>query len=193
MGREAAERRPFVARAAVARSFGGNRSVGVRDTRAKTGRNDDPMASILILEPDDRIRARLVARVRHRGHRVAFAVNATELLCRAIGGEFDGVLADFAALGAAKSDVLRAVRRHRPHTAIVVTSKSLHVSEAVDARRCGADNYAPKSLSSQQIDALFGRRGVARVRRRDSSAPGAPAMHLRIAPDFVPPQRSLSN
>ena len=85
------------------------------------------MASILVIEDEQRIRESLATRLSERGHDVETVVNALDGIERAVSGGFDVVVLD---LGLPDLDGVEALRVIRAGSALPVATRSLIAAEA---------------------------------------------------------------
>ena len=121
---------------------------------------------LLIVENDRRLREGLVAAVRLDGYS-AIALDcgsqALEALKRA---EFDIVLTDLNIAPVSGLDVLRAARRAKRDTIVIVITANPSVSSSIEALRAGAWDYLPKPFSATHLQVLLGRAAHAVLQTR---------------------------
>src|SRR3954471_2614568 len=121
---------------------------------------------LLIVENDRRIRDGLVAATRSEGYAVLAVddgAQAIEALKRA---PYDIVLTDFDLTPVSGLDVLRAARRVRSESIIIVITASPSISSSIEALRAGASDYLPKPFSATHLQVVLGRAAHAVLQTR---------------------------
>ena len=110
------------------------------------------MASILVIEDEQRIRESLATRLSERGHDVETVVNALEGIERAVSGAFDVVVLD---LGLPDLDGVEALRMIRAvsEVPIVVATARDDEQDIIDVLNKGADDYVVKPYSADHLEA----------------------------------------
>ena len=110
------------------------------------------MASILVVEDDDRIRASLAERLAERGHHVETAHRALDGVELALSGNFDVVVLD---LGLPDVDGAKALQMIRAvsEVPIVVATARDNESDIIGALDAGADDYVVKPFSADHLEA----------------------------------------
>ena len=110
------------------------------------------MASILVIEDEQRIRESLATRLSERGHDVETVVNALEGIERAVSGGFDVVVLD---LGLPDLDGVEALRMIRAvsEVPIVVATARDDEQDIIDVLNKGADDYVVKPYSADHLEA----------------------------------------
>lgn len=127
------------------------------------------MATVLVLEDDERIRSALVRELRGRGHTVAPYARGLEALAAATGAEFDVVVLD---LGLPDVDGEQWLRMFRAVSSapVIVASARDDDPGIVATLDAGADDYLVKPYSIAQLEARL--RAV--LRRVDGEEPQRP-------------------
>jgi two-component system response regulator RegA len=119
---------------------------------------DAPSApSLLIVEDDDVLRARLARAFRARGFEVGEAGDAESGVRLAREDPPELALVDLRLPGASGLDAVRALRELDPGTAIVVLTGYGSIATALEAMRLGATHYLTKPADVEEILAAFGR------------------------------------
>jgi DNA-binding response OmpR family regulator len=110
------------------------------------------MASILVIEDEQRIRESLATRLSERGHDVETVVNALEGIEQAVSGAFDVVVLD---LGLPDLDGVEALRMIRAvsEVPIVVATARDDEQDIIDVLNKGADDYVVKPYSADHLEA----------------------------------------
>jgi DNA-binding response OmpR family regulator len=124
------------------------------------------VASIFIVEDDQRIREALARSLSSRGHVVQTAGSAVEALAEIITTKPDAVVLDLGLPDLDGSELLRMVRAVSDVPIIIATARD-EESEIVRLLDAGADDYVVKPFASEQIEARI--RAV--LRRRGGDAP----------------------
>ncbi len=124
------------------------------------------MASILIIEDDQRIRESLAVRLSERGHDVETVATAMDGVQSAVSGAFDVVILD---LGLPDLDGVEALRMIRAvsDVPIVVGTARDEEQDIIGALDAGADDYVVKPFSADHLAA----RVRAVIRRTGSEEP----------------------
>ncbi len=110
-------------------------------------------ARILVVEDERAIQLALSALLGRVGYEVCVAASGDDALARLDeDGAFDLVLTDLAlGSGASGLDVLRAAKRRRPETAVVMITAHGSEKIAVEAMKAGAEDYVPKPFDNDEI------------------------------------------
>ncbi|NRA02298.1 MAG: sigma-54-dependent Fis family transcriptional regulator [Myxococcales bacterium] len=107
---------------------------------------------ILVVEDERAIQLALRGLLRRAGYDVDCADDGEEALRRFRDEPYDLVLTDLALRRRTTGmDVLRAVKRERPETAVVMITAHGNERIAVEAIKSGAENYVPKPFDNEQI------------------------------------------
>lgn len=137
------------------------------------------MASIFVVEDDQRIREALARVLAGHGHEVRTAARATDALSEILACNPDAVVLDLGLPDLDGADLLRMLRAVSDVPVLVATARD-DEAEIVRLLDAGADDYVVKPYASEQIEA----RVRAVLRRRGKSAPPAELVvgGLRIRP-----------
>jgi DNA-binding response OmpR family regulator len=138
------------------------------------------MASILVIEDEQRIREALATRLSERGHDVETVANALEGIERAVSGAFDVVVLDLGLPDLDGVEVLRMVRAVSEVPVVVATARD-DEQDIIDVLNKGADDYVVKPYSADHLEARI--RAV--LRRSGDSNDGEIIVvgGLRLDPD----------
>jgi DNA-binding response OmpR family regulator len=159
------------------------------------------MASVLVVEDDQRIREALAAGLAAAGHAVRTEASATAALGAAVAWQPDVVVLDLGLPDIDGADALRMLRGVSAVPVIVATARD-DEEEVVRLLDAGADDYVVKPYSVAQIEARVravlrragagGERGVLRVGglevdlgRRQASLDGRPLDLTRLEFDLL--------
>ncbi len=110
------------------------------------------MASILVIEDDQRIRESLATRLSERGHDVETVVNALEGIERAVSGAFDVVVLDLGLPDLDGVEALRMIRAVSQVPVVVATARD-DEQDIIDVLNKGADDYVVKPYSADHLEA----------------------------------------
>ena len=109
-------------------------------------------ARILIVEDERAIQLALSGLLRREGYEVEVASSGEEALGKLTAAPCDLVLTDLAlGRGASGMDVLKAARRLRPETVVVMITAHGSEKIAVEAMKNGAEDYVPKPFDNDEI------------------------------------------
>jgi DNA-binding response OmpR family regulator len=125
------------------------------------------MASVLIIEDDQRIRSSLASRLAERGHDVESVGRAMDGVQQAVGGTFDVVVLDLGLPDLDGVDALKMIRGVSSVPVIVATARD-DEADIIGALDAGADDYVVKPYSAEHLEARI--RAVLR-RAGDDTAP----------------------
>jgi DNA-binding response OmpR family regulator len=125
------------------------------------------MASVLIIEDDQRIRSSLASRLAERGHDVESVGRAMDGVQQAVGGTFDVVVLDLGLPDLDGVDALKMIRGVSSVPVIVATARD-DETDIIGALDAGADDYVVKPYSAEHLEARI--RAVLR-RAGDDAAP----------------------
>lgn len=108
-------------------------------------------AQILIVEDDRKMRLALREIMTNEGYVVDTVETGEAALGRADGNGYDLVITDLKLPGIDGMDVLRAIRKSRPETSVVIITAYATVDTAVEAMREGAEDYISKPFNLDEI------------------------------------------
>ena len=129
------------------------------------------VATILIVDDDKNIRARLADYVCTFGHEVETAADVAEALAILTDRDFDLVLSDVRMAGTDGLALLREVLCRQPETLVVLMTAYATVTDAVEAIRAGAFDYLVKPFSTPQLQIVIERALEVRALRRGTRTP----------------------
>ena len=110
------------------------------------------MASILLIEDDQRIRQALTKRLAERGHDVESTATAMDGVQRAVSGTVDVVVLDLGLPDVDGADALQMIRAVSKVPVIVATARD-DQAEIVRIFDAGADDYVIKPYSTDHLEA----------------------------------------
>jgi two-component system, OmpR family, KDP operon response regulator KdpE len=110
------------------------------------------MASILVIEDDQRIRQALATRLAERGHDVVSSATAMEGVERAVAGDVDVVVLDLGLPDIDGTAALQMIRSVSQVPVIVATARD-DEAEIVKIFDAGADDYVVKPYSANHLEA----------------------------------------
>ncbi len=110
------------------------------------------MASILLIEDDQRIRQALATRLAERGHDVESTATAMDGVQRAVAGDADIVVLDLGLPDVDGADALQMIRAVSDVPVIVATARD-DQDEIVRIFDAGADDYVIKPYSTDHLEA----------------------------------------
>ena len=114
--------------------------------------NVSGMASVLLIEDDQRIRESLANRLAERGHSVESVAKAMDGVERAVSGGFDAVVLDLGLPDLDGVDALQMIRAVSEIPVIVATARD-DEREIVRIFDAGADDYVVKPFSADHLEA----------------------------------------
>ena len=123
------------------------------------------MATILIIEDDQRIRQSLSSRLAERGHEVDAVGTAMAGVESAVSGRFDAVVLDLGLPDLDGAEALRMIRSVSEVPVVVATARD-DEAEIVRLLDAGADDYVIKPYSAEHLEAR-----LRAVLRRSGSEP----------------------
>jgi len=123
------------------------------------------VATILIIEDDQRIRQSLSSRLAERGHDVEAVGTAMAGVESAVSGRFDVVVLDLGLPDLDGAEALRMIRSITEVPVVVATARD-DEAEIVRLLDAGADDYVVKPYSAEHLEAR-----LRAVLRRSSSEP----------------------
>lgn len=110
------------------------------------------MASVLLIEDDQRIRQALATRLAERGHDVESTATAMDGVQKAVGGNVDIVVLDLGLPDVDGADALQMIRAVSEVPVIVATARD-DQDEIVKIFDAGADDYVIKPYSTDHLEA----------------------------------------
>jgi len=110
------------------------------------------MASVLLIEDDQRIRQALATRLAERGHDVESTARAMEGVEKAVGGDVDIVVLDLGLPDVDGAEALQMIRAVSEVPVIVATARD-DQDEIVRIFDAGADDYVIKPYSTDHLEA----------------------------------------
>jgi two-component system, OmpR family, KDP operon response regulator KdpE len=142
------------------------------------------MASVLVVEDDQRIREALARSLVDNGHAVRTEARGTDALGAVVDWRPDVVVLDLGLPDLDGSDVLRMLRGVSTVPVIVATARD-DETEVVRLLDAGADDYIVKPYSAAQLDARI--RAV--LRRAGDRSGGGPREVLSVGDLEIDPER----
>ena len=137
------------------------------------------MASVLVIEDDDRIRLSLILALEDEGYTVHGVGSAEDGLARQRAQPADTVLVDLMLPGLNGFDCIRELRRDDDVPIVVVSARS-DTHDVVAGLEAGADDYLIKPVAIKELSARL--RALRRRGRSATSAPTTVLGNLEIRP-----------
>ena len=109
------------------------------------------LTQILVLEDDKKMRTALVEIMIKEGYSVDTAETGEEALVKTGREKYDLLITDLKLPGINGMDVLKAIHKSRPETAIIMITAYATVDTAVEAMREGAEDYIAKTFNLDEI------------------------------------------
>lgn len=138
------------------------------------------MASILLIEDDQRIRQSLATRLAERGHHVEATAKAMDGVQKAVEGQVDVVVLDLGLPDVDGADALQMIRSVSEVPVIVATARD-DQDEIVSIFDAGADDYVIKPYSTDHLEARI--RALLRRAATMTEATEIKVGDLRINPE----------
>jgi DNA-binding NtrC family response regulator len=127
-----------------------NRAVPkIRDTAPPSG--DRAVRRVLLADRDEAFRNALASALRGPDSDVSECPGAAEALSRLKRERFDLILTDATVKGMSRPDVLREIRSRLPEAVVVIVTDHGSIEGAVEAMRCGAQDYIERPSSPGTI------------------------------------------
>lgn len=145
------------------------------------------MASVLVIEDDQRIRETLARSLTEAGHAVRTEATGADALQAVVGWEPDVVVLDLGLPDLDGADVLRMLRGVSTVPVIVATARD-DDQEVVRLLESGADDYVVKPYSAAQLAARIGA-----VLRRASAGAAGSGQPLQVGRLTVDPDRRVAS
>lgn len=140
-----------------------------------TIRQTSRVATVLVVDDEEHIRALLHSTLRFAGYDVLEAADGTSALDAVSAGGVDLLVLDVGLPGLDGFELLRLLRSRDVHTPVLLLTARLEVEDRVQGLRIGADDYVTKPFSVAEV--------VARVEallRRSTPAPERDSDLLRL-------------
>lgn len=109
------------------------------------------MSTILVIEDDAAIRRGVLDALRFSGHTTLEAGDGEAGMKLALSAHFDLILLDLVLPHASGFDILKALRRDRPGTPVIILSARGEENDRVRGLRLGADDYVVKPFSVREL------------------------------------------
>jgi len=138
------------------------------------------MASILVVEDEQRIRESLAIRLSERGHDVETVARALDGIERAVSGDFDAVVLDLGLPDLDGVEALRMIRAVSQVPVVVATARD-DEQDIIDVLDKGADDYVVKPYSADHLEARI--RAVLRRSSENVEGDCIVVGDLRLNPD----------
>jgi len=138
------------------------------------------MASILVVEDEQRIRESLAIRLSERGHDVETVARALDGIERAVSGDFDAVVLDLGLPDLDGVEALRMIRAVSQVPVVVATARD-DEQDIIDVLDKGADDYVVKPYSADHLEARI--RAVLRRSSENVEGDFIVVGDLRLNPD----------
>jgi len=115
------------------------------------------MATKLLFIDDEDIVLRSSRRIfAGSGHEIETASSGDEGLALALANDYDIVVTDLKMPGLGGMDVLKALRRERPGTTVIIFTGFSSVDTAREALKAGAFDYVPKPFTPEEMRSVVG-------------------------------------
>ena len=106
---------------------------------------------VLLVEDEQTIAVTLADDLEAAGHEVAHIADGAEAVAALKRRSFDVVITDVRLPGADGLEVLKAAKRARPDTEVLMMTAYATVEHAVEAMRLGADDYIQKPFLNEHV------------------------------------------
>ena len=111
----------------------------------------ETLPSILLVDDDEVLRERLATAIRARGYEVRTAASSADAIKEAEKESPEMAVVDLRMPGGSGLELLRELRKHDPHTRVLVLTGYGSIATAVEAVRDGAVGYLPKPADADEI------------------------------------------
>ncbi|MCA9519873.1 MAG: response regulator, partial [Myxococcales bacterium] len=111
----------------------------------------ETVASVLIIDDEDVIRAILQRKLELSGYSVVTAASAEEAVKYLAVTEFDLVLTDINMPGRSGIEILGQIREQYPHTAVILVTAVSDADTAIAAMKSGAYDYLVKPFNLEEV------------------------------------------
>ena len=111
----------------------------------------ETLPSILLVDDDEVLRERLATAIRSRGYDVRTAASSADAVREAEKDSPEMAVVDLRMPGGNGLELLRELRKHDPHTRVLVLTGYGSIATAVEAVRDGAVGYLPKPADADEI------------------------------------------
>ena len=108
-------------------------------------------STILVIEDDAAIRRGVLDALKFTGHTTLEAADGEQGMKLALSATFDLILLDLILPHASGFDILKALRRERPGTPVIILSARGEENDRVRGLRLGADDYVVKPFSVREL------------------------------------------
>lgn len=108
-------------------------------------------STILVIEDDAAIRRGVLDALKFTGHTTLEAADGEQGMKLALSATFDLILLDLILPHSSGFDILKALRRERPGTPVIILSARGEESDRVRGLRLGADDYVVKPFSVREL------------------------------------------
>lgn len=112
---------------------------------------EDELATVLIIDDEDVIRAILQRKLELSGYSVVTAASAEEAAKYLAVTEFDLVLTDINMPGRSGIEILGQIREQYPHTAVILVTAVSDADTAIAAMKSGAYDYLVKPFNLEEV------------------------------------------
>ncbi|MCC8089206.1 MAG: sigma-54 dependent transcriptional regulator [Rikenellaceae bacterium] len=109
------------------------------------------MAKILVIDDERSVRNTLKDMLEYEGYEVDLAHNEQEGITKTSSGEFDFILCDAKYCKIEGPDIFQEIRKNRPDTPVLITSRESDVDSAVDYIKRGAIDFIEKPINLNKL------------------------------------------
>ena len=115
----------------------------------------DERANLLLVEDEEGLRELLKAALTRQGHRVRACATAEEALKAVAAQEPEVLLTDLRLPGMSGEELLKRLKRLKPHLPVVVLSGYGKAKDIVDVIRAGAEDYLSKPVDPAELQVVL--------------------------------------